>query len=665
MAVITGLAMSPVLTNGFISLDDENFILNNPAVQDHEFSQAFQKQLYTVHYKPLVYSSWIIEDMLFGDSPFIYHFNNWLLHIFNTLLVFFCFRRISGFWERTRPLALPIAFFTALLFGIHPLHVESVAWAIERKDVLFGFFYLCGLYSYLRYLDEKAFKYMAFAGLAYILSMLSKSMGISLLAVVFLLDLAAGRRDWLKMVAEKWPMYIGFFIALFVYGIFGKPTRGRTELRMPGEFAVGGEKVALVPDNIKDSPGLYQQALIANYRYLFFIIHTLFPVRLAVVYSREFLLAFPGALIHAFFLLTAALWSLPFIFKKHKEILLFGLAFFSVTIAPILIQEGAGSNFGSDRYTYIPSLGIFLLLTFLVIHAFPRKAFAGLSVGKVALLVLSLVFAIGTFSQARMWGDGFALFTQAIDNYPDNWVAYQYRAGDVDMSDPEQALSDFNRAIELNPERARTYYSRGTLLLNVRRFADAIPDFTKVIEANPKEIRAFVNRGNCYRDLGNLDAALNDYNAALSRDPNFTKALNNRAVVYLTRGQYDLALADVNKVLELDPAYVNAYINRAAIFINSNVRQYENALADYASVLSYEPDNWQGLYFSAYSLQRLQRYQEALDFLDRAIQVRGEQGNFYFTRAQILMQLGRREESLQSGQRALELGYEVPQEYLR
>ena len=665
LLVLTGLATMPVIFNDFISLDDENFILINPVVQDNDFGRAFEKQFGTPHYKPLVYSSWVVEHMLFGNHPLSYHLINWLLHLVNTALAFYCFRRIARIWNVTRPHATSIAFFTALLFGVHPLHIESVAWAIERKDVLFSAFYLGGLLSYLRFLDTRQQKYILMTGLFYILSLLSKSMGISLVGILFIMDITSGRRDWLKMFLEKWPVYIGFIMALVVYGVISLPEDMEDQGSVRNTLSDIGDGAAKAPPTLANTPSFYQELMVANFRYLFFTLHTIFPVRLAIVYSREFLIALPGALIHALPLLTLGLWSLPVLVKKYRWPILAGLLIFTAGISPILIEEGMGSNFASDRYTYVPSLGILMLMSILMIKALPRQVFKGFRLGEAVLLGIAVLFSIGAARQAVMWGDDVKLFTQAIDNYPGNWVAYHYRGGAYDLDDPDKALADYTESLKHNPNRGKTHYSRGTLLLNLRRFNEAIPDFTKTIEHDPRHHRAFTNRANCYRDIGQLDLAMADYNYVLNRDPYFTKALNNRGVVFLKRKQYDKALKDFDTVISVDPVYVNAYINKAAVYIDSGVRDYEQGIVNYDAVLAIEPDNVQATFFKAYSLQRLQRYDEALDWVNRAIALRPDSGGYYYTRAQILKSMGRRQESIQDAKRAQQMGVDVAPRYLQ
>lgn len=658
LLVITAVSLGPVVFNDFISLDDEQFITANRMVQNGDVERALQKQLYSPHFKPLVYLGWIAEVAIFGNNPYVMHANNLLLHLISTLLVYFCILRLSQFWPITKTQDKSIAFFTALLFGIHPLHVESVAWAIERKDVLFGVFYLGGLLSYLKFLQEGRRKFLYLTAVLYMLSLLSKSMGITLIGALFLMDWASGRRDWKKMVTEKWPVYIPFLISLYLYGFIYHPRKKETAIAGLGEGAVEP------PANIADLPGLYQQWLIAAFRYLFFFFHSLIPAKLALVYPREPLLAWPGQLIHMVTLLVGAIAALPWIFRKHRDLLIVGIGFFTMGLAPILVEEGPGTNFGSDRYTYIPSIGLFLVITTLISQYF-KKSTGKFNTSQIILAVFCGILAIATFFQARKWGSSFALYDQAVKNYKDNWVALHYRGGANEDIDVNAALADYSKSIELDPDRFRPWFARGTLYLKLQKYNESIADMTRTLELNPKYDKAWVNRGNAYRDLNQNDLAIADYNEALKINSRFDKALNNRGAAYLKKGMYNEALADFNRVLELDPGYVNGYINRAALYLNSNVQKYDLAIQDYDKALSLEPNNVQARYYRGVALRSLGRYEEALNEVDQAIALSPNTGLYHFTRAQILRSLGKNNQSLQAAQKAKSLGHNVPAEYLQ
>ena len=144
LAIVTFATFYPALDNEFINIDDDTFIINNPKVRAglNEPSYAFERQLYTPNYKPLVYLSWMTEIELWDLDAFHFHFINLLFHIFNCMLMYFIALRITEFWETGKKYKFQIAFFVSLLFAVHPFKVESIAWAVERKDVLFSFFFL-------------------------------------------------------------------------------------------------------------------------------------------------------------------------------------------------------------------------------------------------------------------------------------------------------------------------------------------------------------------------------------------------------------------------------------------------------------------------------------------------------------------------------------------
>ncbi len=665
LVVITAIAMGPVAFNDFISLDDTKFITENPIVQNGDVSRALSKQLYSPHYKPLVYLGWIAETALFGNNPYVLHADNLLLHLISTILVFFCAFRLAQFWSVTKENDKAIAFFTALLFGIHPLHVESVAWAIERNDVLFSVFYMGGLLCYLKFIQEGQKKYLYFTALLYMFSLLSKSMGITLIAMTFLIDWASGRRDWKKMVMEKWALLLPLIIALYLYGFLFHPTK-------PGGASIAGfgEGAIAPPANIAALPGFYQQILIAIFRYLFFFIHTLVPAKLALVYPRESILGWAGPFIHLTVVIAGVIAALPWMIRAHRDLLLTGLVFFTVGLVPILVEEGPGTNFGSDRYTYISSIGLFFLVSAFFTH-YLKKQIGNVTLGKLSLGILSCVLAVVTFFQAQRWGSSFELYDQAVKNYSNNRIALHYRGGANEEISTEAALSDYTASIELNPNDYRPIFARGTLSLKLLRYNEAITDLTRTIELKPNYLKAWVNRGNAYRDMNQLDPAIEDYDMALEMNRGYRdretacKALNNRGAAYLKKGMYSNAQQDFDKVLELDPKYVNGYINRAALNINSNVQRYQLAIQDYDAALALEPNNVQARYYRGVALRYLSRNAEALEDFNQAIALNPNVGLYYYSRAQVLRLLGRDNESRQDARKAKSLGYDVPADYLQ
>ncbi|MEM6380220.1 MAG: hypothetical protein AAF705_18660, partial [Bacteroidota bacterium] len=264
IGLIAFLCYAPILQNDFVGFDDPALITNNPVVTDGDWSRVWTWGLYSPYYKPLVFTTWKIEKTLFGFNPFFFHLNNLLLHLFNCLMVYLIVGRLCQFWENSQRHQFAIAFWTSFAFALHPMHVESVAWAVERKDVLFAAFFFVAWYCYMRYVESEKGKWMAWTVLAYLCSMLCKAPGIMLVVILFLYDFLA-KRSWKgKLLIEKIPVMATSIFALYYYGIFHKfswYTRGASG-GITGEEAVGvGE--------IVESSSVLAQLLWVNFKLLF------------------------------------------------------------------------------------------------------------------------------------------------------------------------------------------------------------------------------------------------------------------------------------------------------------------------------------------------------------------------------------------------------------
>ena len=225
LLLITTSALFPILQSEFLLYDDQKLIVENALVADGvevPFTDFFKRQLFSPHWKPLVYLSWNIQGQISGVKSFPFHLGNLLLHLANVLLVFAIGRRLISRWIQSKDHVNYLSFALALFFAIHPLHVESVAWATERKDVMYSFFYLLSMLCYLRYLAKpKTLIWLALSVLAYLLVVGSKAMGITLVAILFILDFVYERKFSLKLILEKSGHFIILFFAMFIYGMFG------------------------------------------------------------------------------------------------------------------------------------------------------------------------------------------------------------------------------------------------------------------------------------------------------------------------------------------------------------------------------------------------------------------------------------------------------------
>lgn len=277
IAVVAFICYSPALNNEFLDFDDSILIYENTAVVNGDIGAAFSWNLGTPYYKPIVFLSWIIEKSIFGLNSFVFHLDNILIHILNCFLAYLILVRVCRFSEFTKKHLYTIVFFTTLLYALHPLHVESIAWAVERKDVLFSLFYLLGFWSYTKYVERNSMKWIGLLAISYLLSMMCKGPGITLIAVIFIYDFLVKREIKWKLVTEKIPVLVVFLIGIWMYGLlFG--------------FDLYTQAVSAIPNESVDklqvaSP--VERFLMMNVKMLYWLFHILIPVKLSLAYPRQ------------------------------------------------------------------------------------------------------------------------------------------------------------------------------------------------------------------------------------------------------------------------------------------------------------------------------------------------------------------------------------------
>ena len=259
----------------FVNYDDDTLITNNRVVVDpvRSWTECFSWNIFTPHFKPLVLLSWRAEYQTFGEKPAIFLFNNLLLHTLNVLLVFFLsLTLLKKFIPDQKQIISLAAFFVALAFAVHPLHVESVAWAVERKDVLYTFFFLLSWWSYLQYLEKSKYTYLLLCALLYLLVLLSKSMGITLIAVLFLTDYLYGRKNIVGLIKEKIPVILFFVVGIYLYGLVDYLTGF-----VSGGAAGSSTSVTETLQVASASSPFLQIVLMAFLKFFLMLVHVLIP----------------------------------------------------------------------------------------------------------------------------------------------------------------------------------------------------------------------------------------------------------------------------------------------------------------------------------------------------------------------------------------------------
>ena len=596
-----------VLRNDFVDIDDPKLILNNRAVSDPStpIARCLQWNLYRAHYKPVTALTWRMEYMLVGDKPFLYHLNNLLLHIANVILVFFIgLKLLRKFFEERNKIQLG-AFIFALLFSLHPLHVESVAWAVERKDVLFSFFYLGGWLTYLEYLQKKKYIWLLVTAILYFLSMMSKSMGITLLAVLFLTDILYKRKINFKLLIEKIPVFAIFLVSLHLFGLLfdfsSKDTAGLT-------FVAESHQASNFETLNLFTP-LVRRIVTIFLRFSFWLGHVFVPIKCALIYPKKDILDFFGKGLLIFPFLIGAIYLTAFFLRKKVPEVLWGLLFFGATISPaIAISDSGTAVFLPDRYLYIPLTGVIFFLTVIAIKLYSKNK----NLVLIAVGIVTIWFAILTYKQVKVWENTGTLWTRVIDLFSCNAEVINARANYYkNIGETEKAIADLNDAISCDSTLPQPYYGRAMYNFNSRNYANAVNDFNNYVKYKRSGFNAevFSNRGAAYFSIGEVEKALVDYERAIQLDSNFVNVYQNRAIAYKSLKKHNEAIGDWSKLIGFRPDNMPYYVERGDAYFASS--KFKKAINDYSKAIELKPKNG-GIYFKrSYAYYRSKSFTEA------------------------------------------------------
>lgn len=550
---LLALVFSNVYHAQFVNYDDNILIYQNPIVFNENifaFPWAFTNHFGSPNYKPITYLSWILESSIFGLSPKVIHINNLLLHIANSYLVFKIVDKIlkkTG-WEVAKIGHLP--FMVAALWALHPMKVESVAWAVERKDVLYSFFYLLGIKAYLGFMENRLMRQFGWAVGFYFLSIGSKSMGITLPAIWLLMEWYFGEK-WLfgRLAKHKyWIIGFGVILMFLVFQVYGLT-------KIFSQIAGEGKQ----PAPISNMLPIVQLVSLFLFRWSFFVGHLFAPLHLSIVYPKTSILPAFGMA----YWLAVALPILSFLgafFSKNRN-LLFSLWAFTIIISPALIVETEGNNFLSDRYTYMASLPIcFMVLVGL--HKWLNN--------RVLLLLAALVgvlMGVATFQRSKVWENSKALFSDLVAKFPDSPVGYN-NLGQLmyEMKAPDAAMTYYQQALGKDPMYEQGLLNRGQIYLERRMDSLAIADYQNALKVNPQSSFAYTGLGSVKGNQGKYDEALILLDKAIELDPYNPTAYRIKAIILNVQGKVDQAILSINEWLRFEPEHPQAYYMRASYY---------------------------------------------------------------------------------------------------
>lgn len=619
ITIITFLVFSPSLGNGFTNWDDGEYVINNHLVVSNSIpiAKIFESPV-AGNYHPLTMLSLALNYHYGGLNPFGYHLFNVIFHLLNTILVFFFIFLLT---RRN----LLMAVIVSLFFGIHPMHVESVAWVSERKDVLYVFFFLAGLIIYLHYIETKKAIWYILTLVLFIFSCLSKGMGVVFPMVLLLIDYLRNIKFNIKNLLEKLPFFI-FSIAL-------------------GIIAVKVQKTAVI--NLK-TISLFQRVLFSSYSFVMYIIKFFVPFKLSAFYPYPSANSDPAT--HIMFysspaIAIAIIGLIIYLFTKKEKEIVFALLFYFNTVMMVLQFISVGYAIMADRYSYLSYVGLLFGVAYiinkvweskerlLVILKYPIAIIAG---------IVALTFSYQAYCANEVWNSSKTLWTNTINNYPDFSIPYYMRGLTFSDNNKDSAIDDYTRALQLDPDFEDAYNNRGVIYMNNGKSDLAIADFNKVLQLNPYKRDAYYNLGLLYAGSNKPEFAIVDFTKTISLDSTYADAYNNRGLMYLNSGKYDLSIADFNKSIILNPSSSYYYYNRGLYY--NTIGQYEKAVNDFAFGLQLRPQN-EDIYFNmeGVAMVNLMKYNEAIKDFSKAIEINPLGAGYWLNRAVAESKLGQNE----------------------
>lgn len=555
--LITVIVLSPNLQNDFLNWDDTAYVINNDLIKDFSFNGF--KNLFTTPevvstYVPLTLLSWAIDHAIGGLNPTIFHFFNLLLHILVVVVVF----NLTKLLSKNKM----VAFIVALLFGIHPMHVEVVGWISARKDLLYTLFFLGSLIAYFFYTDKESkyskCNYYIACLILFILSLLAKGTAVILPFVLFLFDYLKERKISMKLIFEKLPFLLlsTFFVILSI------------NMQVKGG-AMDNRQFTSILDSLS----------VGFYGYFTYLIKAVIPFNLSVYhpYANQIGESNPWYYYTAAIPVLLLFVLLLTKFKKNR-VLVFGFGFFFITLIPVIQVLPFGTAVTADRYTYLPYFGLFLLLGQFVIKLFntySKKKFI-ISLTVFYCMILSIV----TFQFSKTFKNSETLWTNVLDKYPKSSLAFlnrgNYRITTGRLLD---AIQDFNNGIAINSEDYSLYYNRGLVYQYINQYNIAIEDYSKAIIIKTNHVSSILNRGIVYHSMKEYKKSIVDFSNVVRLDSNNYKAYYNRAISNKSLGLYQEAIKDLNHVIVLGKVIYPALVQRAALLLLMGDK--ELALNDY------------------------------------------------------------------------------------
>jgi protein O-mannosyl-transferase len=694
VALATMAAFFPALHNNFVNWDDDWMLLENPNYRGLGWTQLrwMFSSFHAGHYQPLSWITFGLDYVFWGMDPFGYHLTNLVLHAANAVCFYFIARRLLA-------LAVPVsggrqslalywaALFAALVFSLHPLRVESVAWATERRDVLSGFFYLLTILLYLKAVADteersQRRRWMALTVVAYLFSLLSKASGMTVPLVLLILDvyplrrLGNGFKEWFdREKRQVWLEKLPFVFIAVIAGIVALIAQQETKALAHIEAYGVGQRTA--------------QAL---YGLVFYLWKSIWPVGLSPLYAIPIQFDPLSGRYVLSGIIVITLTVCLFLARQRWPAGLASWVYYLAVVAPVLGFAQSGAQFVADRYSYLPCLGWALLvgssLIYLGRHGSSLARYRRLLVivsGLSAVLLVSL--GVLTWRETEVWRDSERLWRHAIAVRPSSGaynnlgtaLLSQGRLGEaseqfhralaisptyedayynlglvlVKRGDLEAAIQSFRQALNIDPADARAHNNLAIVLIKRGELGAAIDHFRRVVELNPSDARAYNNLGSSLAQQGRPDEAVQYFRRAVELNPDDAGSRSNLARALLDEGDIDAALQHLRRALELNPK--DAELHSALAMILARRGELEDASEHFKRALELAPADARIQSNLAVTLAKSGDLNGAVTHFEEALRIDPNFAQAHGGLAQALAIQGRRDEAMRHYQEAMRL----------
>ena len=505
--------------------DDLAYVTGNSHVQSGITLDGFSWAFSTTDsefWHPLTWLSLMFDYQLYGLNAGGYHLTNRILHILSTLLLFWLFCRMTGaIWKSA---------FVAALFALHPLHVESVAWIAERKDVLSGFFWMLTLCLYVYYTEKPAIKRYLLVLFSFVCALMSKPMVVTLPVIMILLDYwPLGRFQSHKSNLILWQLKekIPFFIFSIIISIITLYAQYKPFVK---HFS------------------FYSRIANAPVSFVTYLEKTFWPHDMAVFYP--FSIQIPVWQVVGSILLIIVISIAVVAMMKRMPYLFVGWLWYAITLLPVIGIIQVGDFAMADRYHYLPSIGIAVMLAWGVPLLFPHEDMRKKILCPAVIIALAIL-AVLTWQQCGYWKNNTTLFSNALQVTKDNYLAHNNLGLTLfTEGNTEEAIYHYNKAIRIKTDYTYAYNNRGVAYNKLGQYQRAIEDYNEAIRQEQDSV-SYYNSGFAYNKLCQYQRAIEDYNEAIHQKPDVANAYNNRGFDYLKQGNKNLGCRDAQKACAL------------------------------------------------------------------------------------------------------------------